>query len=100
MVANVVKGRSTDAASRTGRSRTRAASVGPSTPRRVADVVGLLLLPLGAMILAGVPLLHASGWTGAALVMGGAAVLTAGIGLIAGPAHVEHLRTRRGVDRR
>jgi hypothetical protein len=100
MVANVVKGRGTDGASRAGVFRTRAPSAGPSRPRRVAVVVGLLLLPLGAMIMAGVPLLHASGWTGAALVVSGASVLAAGIGLVARPAHAEHLRTRRGVDRR
>jgi len=57
-------------------------------------VVGVSLLPLAAMILAVVPLLHPSCWTAAALVVSGAAVLTAGIGLLAGPAHAEHLRTR------
>jgi hypothetical protein len=64
--------------------------------RRVTVVVGLLLLPLGTFILTGGPLLHASGWTGAALVLSGALVLTLGIGLVAGPAHAEHLRLRRG----
>jgi hypothetical protein len=100
MVANVVKGRDTDRASQAGVSRERAPSAGTSRPRRVAVAVGLLLLPLAAMILAGVPLLHASGWTGAALVVSGASVLAAGIGLVAGPAHAEHLRTRRGIDGR
>ena len=45
-------------------------AVGPSTLRRVTVVVGFILLPLGAIILASAPLLHASGWTGAALVAG------------------------------
>jgi hypothetical protein len=49
--------------------------------------------------LASAPLLHASGWPAAVLVVGGASVLTAGIGLLAAPAHAEHLRSRRGGDR-
>ena len=48
----------------------RVPAVGPSTLRRVTVVVGFILLPLGAIILASAPLLHASGWTGAALVAG------------------------------
>ena len=66
---------------------------GPSTPRRVAVVVGLILLPLGAIILWSAPLLHANGWTGAVLVLGGASVLATGIGLVATPAHAQHLRS-------
>ena len=77
----------------------RVPAVGPSTLRRVTVVVGFILLPLGAIILACAPLLHASGWTGAALVLSGASVLAAGIGLVAAFAHAEHLRSRRGVDR-
>jgi hypothetical protein len=80
-----------------GAETTRPAA-GPSTLRRVTVVVGLILLPLGAVILAAAPPLHASGWAGAALVVGGAAVLTVGIGLVAAPVHAEHLRARRGAD--
>jgi hypothetical protein len=77
----------------------RVPAVGPSTPRRVTVVVGFVLLPLGAIILACAPLLHASGWTGAALVLSGASVLAAGIGLVAAFAHAEHPRSRVRVDR-
>jgi hypothetical protein len=67
----------------------------PSTPRRVAVVMGLILLPLGAIILWSAPLLHANGWTGAVLVVGGASVLATGIGLVAASAHAQHLRSSR-----
>ncbi len=77
----------------------RVPAVGSSTLRRVTVVVGFMLLPVGAIILASAPLLHASGWPAAVLVVGGASVLTAGIGLLAAPAHAEHLRSRRGGDR-
>jgi hypothetical protein len=100
MPANVAEGRSADRPSQVGVVRKRVPTAGPPPPRRVAVLVGLLLLPLGAIILAGVPLLHASGWTAAALVVSGASALTAGIGLVARPAHAEHLRTCLGVDRR
>jgi hypothetical protein len=76
----------------------RVPAAGPSTPGRVAVVVGFILLPLGAIILASAPLLHASGWPAAALVVGGAAVLTAGIGLLTAPAHAARLRFRREVE--
>jgi hypothetical protein len=74
-------------------------AIAPSTGRSVAVVVGLILLPLGTIVLASVALLQASGWIGAGLVLGGASVLAAGIGLVSAPAHAEHLRVRRGVDR-
>ena len=61
--------------------------------------VGLVLLPLGAIILASAALLQASSWTGAAFVVGGALVLAAGIGLVAAPVHAVHLRSHRGVER-
>jgi hypothetical protein len=70
-------------------------AAGPSTLRRVSVVVGLILLPLGAIILTSAPLLHPTGWTAAALVVGGALVLTVGIGLVAAFAHAEHPRSRR-----
>jgi hypothetical protein len=73
----------------------RSLPAGRSTLRRVAVVVGLILLPLGAIVLWSAPLLHANGWTGAALVVGGASVLTTGIGLVAASAHAEHLRSSR-----
>ena len=63
----------------------RSLPAGPSTLRRGAVVVGLILLPLGAIILWSAPLLHANGWTGAGLVVGGASVLATGIGLVAAP---------------
>ena len=78
----------------------RVSAVGPSPLRRVTVVVGFILLPLGAIILACAPLLHARGWAGAALVLGGASVLTAGAGLVAAFAHAEHPRSRLRVDRR
>jgi hypothetical protein len=77
----------------------RVPAVGPSTLRRVTAVVGFILLPLGASILACAPLLHASGGTGAALVLSGASVLAAGIGLVAAFAHAEHPRSRLRVNR-
>jgi hypothetical protein len=99
MVANVAEGRSADKPSQAWAVRKRVPSARRPTPRWVAVMAGLLLLPLGTILLTGVPLLHASGWTGAALVVSGASVLTAGMGLVAGPAHAEHVRSRRGVAR-
>ena len=93
VVANVSTGRSVETASRAGSDHERVPANGPSTLRRVMVVVGLILLPLGVIILASAPLLQANGWTGAALVLGGASVLAAGIGLVASPAHAEHLRS-------
>jgi hypothetical protein len=77
----------------------RVQAAGPSTPRRVAVVVGFILLPVGSIILASAPLLHPSGWTAAALVVGGASVLTVGIGLVTAYAHAEHPRARRECHR-
>jgi hypothetical protein len=59
-------------------------------------VVGVLLLPLAAIVLASAALLKAGGWTGAVLVLAGALLLTTGIGLVSAPAHAEHLARRRG----
>ena len=61
--------------------------------------MGLILLPLGAILLASAPLLRAGGWSGAALVLGGASVLAVGIGLVASPLHAAHLRSHREPDR-
>ena len=98
MVANV----SADRAETTPSGRAdagRVPAVGTSTLRRVTVLVGFILLPVGPIILASAPLLHASGWPAAVLVVGGAAVLTVGIGLVAAAAHAEHLGSRQGVDR-
>jgi hypothetical protein len=57
----------------------------PSRARRTAVVVGLLLLPLAAIVLAAAPLLRPGGWTGAALVLAGALLLMVGIGLVSAP---------------
>ena len=99
MAANVSTDRGAETTPPVGAYSGRAPAAGPSTWRRVTVVVGLILLPLGAIILTSAPLLHAIGWTGAALVLGGASVLAVGFGLVAAFAHAEHLRSRLGVDR-
>ena len=99
MAANLSTGRGAGTTPPVGAHPGRLPAAGPSTLRRVTVVVGLIFLPLGAIILASAPLLHASGWTGAALVVGGASVLAVGLGLVAAFAHAEHLRSRRRVDR-
>ncbi|MDF3048965.1 MAG: hypothetical protein K0R87_603 [Pseudonocardia sp.] len=66
-------------------------SAGPSTARRIGVVVGMLLLPLAAIVLASAALLRAGGWTGAGLILAGALLLAVGIGLLSTPAHAEHL---------
>jgi hypothetical protein len=72
------------------------AAVGPSTLRRVAAVVGVLLLPVAAIVLAIAALLRPGGWAGAALVLAGALLLAIGIGMVSAPAHAEHLAAHRG----
>ena len=62
MVANVAEGRSADKPSQAGAVRKRVPSARRPTPRRVAVVAGLLLLPLGTILLTGVPL-HCLWWT-------------------------------------
>jgi hypothetical protein len=99
MAANKSTGRRGETTSYAEADPERVTVNGPSTPRRIAVVVGLILLPLGTVLLASAPLLRAGGWTGAALVLGGASVLAAGLGLIASPVHAEHLRSHRGGDR-
>ena len=99
MTANMSTGRSSGTASRTGAGTGRVPARGSSSVRRVGIVVGLIFLPLGAIILAGAPLLQAGGWTGATLVVGGASVLAVGIALVSAPAHAEHLRSRGGARR-
>jgi hypothetical protein len=49
----------------------RTAAVERRTPGRVAVVVGMLLMPLAAIVLAAAALLRADGWAGAALVLAG-----------------------------
>jgi hypothetical protein len=60
----------------------------------------VLLLPIAAIVVMSAALLHSDGWTGAALVLGGALLLTLGIGLLSVPAHEEHLATRRSPSHR
>ena len=67
---------------------------GPSAVRRAAVAVGVLLFPLAAIVLMSAALLRAPGWSGAALVLVGALLLTAGIALVSTPAHAEHLAAR------
>jgi hypothetical protein len=69
-------------------------TTGPSTARRVAVVMGMLLLPLAAIVLTSTALLRAGGWTGALIVLVGAVLLTLGIALVSAPAHAEHLARR------
>jgi hypothetical protein len=78
----------------------RARRPGPSTVRRAAVVVGWLLLPLAAIVLLAAALLRADGWSGAAIVLVGALLLTLGIALVSTPAHAEHLAARLGRSRR
>ena len=59
--------------------------------RRVAVVAGMLLMPLAAIVPASAALLRAGDWTGAVLVLAGALLLAAGIGLVSTPAHTEHV---------
>jgi hypothetical protein len=99
MAANKSTGRRFETTSRAEADAQRVMANGPATARRITVVVGLILLPLGTIILVSAPLLRASGWIAAALVLGGASVLAAGIGLVASPAHAEHLRSHRAVDR-
>lgn len=72
----------------------RAVGARPSTVQRAAVVVGWLLLPLAAIVLVGAALLRADGWSGAALVLLGALLLTVGIAALSRPAHAEHLAAR------
>ena len=95
MAANMSHSRSAETTSRIGAGPGRVPANGPSPTRQVTVVMGLVLLPLGAIILASAALLKASSWTGAALVVGGAVVLAAGIGLVAAPVHAVHLRSRQ-----
>jgi len=60
----------------------------------VGVVVGMLLLPLAAIVLVAAALLRADGWAGAALVLAGALMLAAGVGLVSTPAHAEHVASR------
>jgi hypothetical protein len=62
---------------------------------RVGVAVGMLLMPLAAIVLGTAALLRADGWAGAALVLGGALMLAAGVGLVSTPAHAEHVALRR-----
>jgi hypothetical protein len=54
----------------------------------------MLLMPLAAIVLAAAALLRADGWAGAALVLAGALMLAAGVGLVSTPAHAEHVASR------
>ena len=95
MAANMSQSRSAEPTSRVGAHPGRVPAIEPSPARQVTVVVGLILMPLGAIILASAALLQASNWTGAALVVGGALVLAAGIGLVAAPVHAVHLRSHQ-----
>lgn len=99
MAAHMPTGRRTGTTPRIEVDRRAMSTTAASAPQRVRVVVGLILLPLGAIIFTSAALLQASGWAGAVLVVGGAAVLAAGVGLGSAPAHAEHLRSRRGVER-
>jgi fucose permease len=61
---------------------------------RVGVVAGMLLMPLAAIVLVTAALLRADGWAGAALVLAGALMLAAGVGLLSTPAHAEHVASR------
>ena len=95
MAANMSQSRSAEPTSRVGAHPGRVPVIEPSPARQVTVVVGLILMPLGAIILASAALLQASSWTGAALVAGGASALAAGIGLVAVPVHAVHLRSHQ-----
>ena len=62
--------------------------------RQVTVVAGMLLMPLGVIVLASAAMLRVGGWTGAALVLAGTVLLAAGIGLVSAPAHARHLASR------
>ena len=64
------------------------------TRRQVTVVAGMLLMPLGVIVLASAAMLRVGGWTGAALVLAGTLLLATGIGLVSAPAHVRHLASR------
>ena len=99
MVANESTGRTAGTAAPPGTDPGQVPTNGASTRGRILAVVGLVLLPLGAIILACAPLLRASDWAGAAFVVGGTAVLAVGIGLVSAPAHAEHVRSHRRTGR-
>jgi hypothetical protein len=77
----------------------QASAIAPSAGRSLMVVLGLLLLSLGAIMLAIAGLLQVSGWLGAALVVGGASVLAAGVGLVSTLVHAAHSTRRRGRPR-
>ena len=64
------------------------------TRRQVTVVAGMLLMPLGVIILGSAAMLRVGGWTGAALVLAGTLLLATGIGLVSAPAHARHLASR------
>ena len=66
-----------------------------TTAHRIGVVSGLLLLPVAAVLVMAPALMGLGGWVGGALVLAGALLLTTGVGLVAGPAHAEHLADRR-----
>ena len=72
----------------------RAPAVDRLTLRQVTVVAGMLLMPLGVIVLASAAMLRVGGWTGAALVLAGTVLLAAGIGLVSAPAHARHLASR------
>jgi hypothetical protein len=99
MAANESTGRSATTAPPAGPDPGQVPTNGASTRRRISVVVGLLLLPMGAVVLACAPLLRASDWAGAVFVVAGTAALAVGIGLVSAPAHAEHVRSYRRTGR-
>ena len=62
---------------------------------RFAVLLGLVVLALAAVLVMAPALMRLGGWVGGGLVLLGALLLAAGIAVLSGPAHAEHVADRR-----